>query len=493
MKKISMILGAALLCLAGCNKTETTMAPQHLKLDLTIHNQMAPATKSVKTDWADGDKIYVFFGLPEEHPTPAYLTLTRSGSSWTEAWTEGLEAEIAATTSGTLTAFFSPMDIDSMTYFADLKWYYFYGGNYCFALTCNNVPYDVSAGVLSATMDLALSKDTFVQFFLPGEADNVANLTFSSDLIMKSMGAGMIDETGKVGTGNSNYSEPIPGFAFDGGIIFSGMLLSTVSGNETDYTFTIVDSKGTDDTSDDVTYTLTKTATISQKDAILLPALSEWSVLPELVDLGLPSGLKWAKCNLGASTETDYGDYFAWGEIAPKTDYSWATYKWMQEGKSEWMYMTKYSFSDGWKEGIWYDGDTFVGDDRDGVEHEDLASYGYEDDAARAALGGGSRMPSAKDWNELHEDCTWDWKTTDDGYAANGFLVTGPNGNTIFLPAAGFWNGTSHLDEGTYGHYLSSSLAFRSDCMMSMRFTLGSIGADISGRYYGESVRPVSD
>lgn len=213
----------------------------------------------------------------------------------------------------------------------------------------------------------------------------------------------------------------------------------------------------------------------------------------EFVDLGLESGLKWAKWNLGAANETECGDYYAWGEIAPKTDYSWATYKWMQEGKSEWMYMTKYSFSDGWKEGIWYDGDTFVGDDRDGVEHEDLASYGYEDDAARVALGGGSRMPSAKDWNELHEDCTWDWKTTDDGYAANGFLVTGPNGNTIFLPAAGFWNGTSHLDEGTYGHYLSSSLAIRSDCMMSMRFTSGSIGADISGRYYGEPVRPVCD
>lgn len=281
MKKIYMILGAALLCLAGCNKTETTMAPKHLKLDLTIHNQMAPATKSVKTDWADGDKIYVFFGLPEEHPTtPAYLTLTRSGSSWTEAWTEGLEAEIAATTSGTLTAFFSPIDLDEIYYISTLKWYNFNGNNYCFALACNNVPYTVSAGVLSATMDLALSSGDFVQFFLPGEADNVANLTFSSDNIMKSQGAGMIDETGKVGNGNQAFSYPIPGFAYDGGIIFSGLLKTGVSGTETAYTFTIVDSKGTADTADDVTYTLTKTATISYKDAIRLPALSSWVSTP---------------------------------------------------------------------------------------------------------------------------------------------------------------------------------------------------------------------
>lgn len=277
MKKIYILLGAALLALTACEKTETK-TPQHLTLDLTI-NHMAPGTKSVKTGWADGDKVYVFFGKPEDHPTPAYLVLTRSGSSWTEAWTEGLEAEIAATTSGTLTAFFSPIDIDVIYYGSD-KDYGFHGENYCFALASNNVPYAVSAGVLSATMDMTLIKDTFVQFFLPGEADNVANLTFLSDHIMKSQGASSIWDDGKVGTGNVDYSYPIPGFAYDGGIIFSGLLRDSVSGEETAYTFTIVDSKGTADTSDDVTYTLTKTATISYKDAIRLPALSSWVSTP---------------------------------------------------------------------------------------------------------------------------------------------------------------------------------------------------------------------
>ncbi len=465
MKKIYMILGAALLCLTGCDKTLTT-TPQHLKLDLTINNQMAPATKSVKTDWADGDKVYVFFGLPEEHPTPAYLTLTRSGSSWTEAWTEGLEAEIAATTSGTLTAFFSPIDINSMTYFTDWKWYNFSGNNYCFALACNNVPYTVSAGVLSATMDLALSSGEFVQFFLPGEADNVANLTFSSDNIMKSQGAGMIDETGKVCLGNQAYSYPIPGFAYDGGIIFSGSLKTGVSGNETAYTFTIVDSKGTADTADDVTYTLTKTATISYKDAILLPELSKWSVLPEVVDLGLTSGVKWAKFNLGATKPDECGNYYAWGETEPKSAYTWDTYFDTTDGGTT---FTKYAT-------------------------DKKTVLDPEDDAAYAALGGKFRMPTIADWTDLINGCDWDWKTTDDGYAANGYLVTGPSGNTIFLPAAGNRAGTNLYGVGTYGDYWSSSLGvYYSKDARDIYFISNNVARSTNDRRLGFPIRPVSD
>ncbi len=462
MKKIYMILGAALLCLAGCNKTETTMAPQHLKLDLTIHNQMAPATKSVKTDWADGDKIYVFFGLPEEHPTPAYLTLTRSGSSWTETWTAGLEAEIAATTSGTLTAFFSPIDIDDIYYGSD-KWYDFYGEHYCFALACNNVPYAVSAGVLSATMDLVLSNDTFVQFFLPGEADNVANLTFSSDHIMKSMGAGMIDETGKVGTGNSNYSYPIPGFAYDGGIIFSGLLRDSVSGEETAYTFTIVDSKGTADTADDVTYTLTKTATISWKDAILLPALSEWSVsVPKLVDLGLASGVKWASFNVGATKPEEYGKYFAWGETEPKSVYSWDNYFDTTDGGST---FTKYAA-------------------------DKKMVLDPEDDAAYVALGGSFRMPTKEDWEELYENCTWTWTTDYNSTGASGMIVTGPNANSIFLPPAGLRESTEE-DVGFGGYYWASSL-YTSKSAWVANTDANTLNL-LADRFTGCSVRPVSD
>lgn len=459
-----MILGAALLCLAGCNKTETTMAPQHLKLDLTIHNQMAPATKSVKTDWADGDKIYVFFGLPEEHPTPAYLTLTRSGSSWTEAWTEGLEAEIAATTSGTLTAFFSPIDINHIEYYEYIKSYNLIGENYCFALSCDNVPYTVSAGVLSATMDLALSSGDFVQFFLPGEAARVANLTFSSSKIMKSTGAGIIRESGEVGSANVAYSEPIPGFAFDGGVIFSGILDLAVSGNETEYTFTIVDNKGTDDTSDDVTYTLNKTTTLSIKDAILLPALSEWPIqvpVPDLVDLGL--SVKWATFNLGASKPEEYGNYYAWGEITPKSTYSWDNYFDTTDGGST---FTKYA-------------------------KDKKTVLEPSEDAAYAALGGRFRMPTRAEIEALL-GLPNEWVTNYNGSGINGYKFTG-NGNTLFLPAAGYY-GSGSEQAGDYGRYWSTTLNLGNSSMAVYGyFNSFGTGSSSTTRRYGYSVRPVSD
>lgn len=467
MKKIYMILGAALLCLAGCDKTLTT-TPQHLKLDLTINNQMAPATKSVKTDWADGDKVYVFFGLPEDHETPAYLVLTRNGSSWDESWTEGLEAEIAATTSGTLTAFFSPIDIDDI-YYISAKKYTLYGGNWCFALACNNVPYTVSAGVLSATMDLALSGDDFVQFFLPGEAGNVANLTFSSDHILMSKGASWIDETGKVSIGNYNYSAPIPGFAFDGGIIFSGRLKT--SGTATAYTFTIVDSKGTADTSDDVTYTLTKTATISYKDAILLPALSEWTGDINgyaYVDLG--NGLKWATMNVGATKPEEYGDYFAWGETSTKSDYKWSTYFDTSDGGSS---FTKYAI-------------------------DKKTVLDLEDDAARKNWGGSWRMPTDAEWEWLSDNCTWTWTADYNSTGAAGQIgtskISGFESNSIFLPAAGYREGTSLVNAGSNGSYWTSSLITSySPNAGHVYFNSEGVYWNGANRYSGYSVRPVSD
>ena len=216
----------------------------------------------------------------------------------------------------------------------------------------------------------------------------------------------------------------------------------------------------------------------------------------EFVDLGL--SVKWAKWNLGATKETDYGDYFAWGETSGyksgKTDFSWGTYKWMKEGQSDWKYITKYTFADNQTSGIWYDGNTFVGDNGDGEEHKDLASYDYVDDAARAALGGKSRMPTDEEWTELREECTWDWRTAEDGYANNGYLVTGPNGKTIFLPAAGDRVGTGLYYDGSDGYYWSSSLGgSNSDYARRVYFVSGGVTRDSDLRNFGFSVRPVCD
>ena len=276
MKKICILLGATLLALTACEKTETK-TPQHLTLDLTI-NHMAPGTKSVKTGWADGDKVYVFFGKPEDHPTPAYLMLTRSGSSWVESWTTGLEAEIAGKASGTLTALYSPMDIEPITYYTGTKTYGFNADNKCYALECTNASYSVTAGVLSATLNMGKCYFDYTQFFLPGEGANVDKLSFSCSEVLASVAAYSLEADGKVWAANGYYGQEIRGFAFDGGVIFSGILKS--SGVATDYVLTIKDDKGTSATSDDVTYTLSGNKTFNDWDAIALPALSSWVSTP---------------------------------------------------------------------------------------------------------------------------------------------------------------------------------------------------------------------
>ncbi|MBR6067109.1 MAG: hypothetical protein IKP45_04850 [Bacteroidales bacterium] len=167
------------------------------------------------------------------------------------------------------------------------------------------------------------------------------------------------------------------------------------------------------------------------------------------VDLGLPSGTKWATCNVGASTPTDYGNYYAWGETRTKSRYTDGTYTYSSNPTT-------------------------------------LPSSA---DAATANWGSGWRMPTSAEMQELVDNCTVSW-TTQSG--VNGRLFTGPNGNSIFLPAAGCREVDSLYFAGSNGHYWSSSLItdypsrarylyfYSGDCRMSNNL-----------RYDGFSVRPV--
>ena len=197
----------------------------------------------------------------------------------------------------------------------------------------------------------------------------------------------------------------------------------------------------------------------------------------EYVDLGLPSGLKWAKCNLGAPKPSEPGDHYAWGETDPKAEYTWATYKWMQAGQSEAKYITKYTIADGETGGIWYDSSgAFIGDNKTAL----VAA----DDAATAKHGSPWRMPTIDEFQELIDKCTWTW-TTQDG--VNGYQVDGPNGNAIFLPAG-------YLVIGSYraGYYWSSSLSTtESDCAYSLDLNSDRYFIARTYRYFGCTVRPV--
>ena len=185
------------------------------------------------------------------------------------------------------------------------------------------------------------------------------------------------------------------------------------------------------------------------------------------VDLGL--SVKWATMNVGASKPEEYGDYFAWGETTTKSTYDWSTYKWCNGSSST---LTKYNTSS----------DYGTVDNKTQLE--------LSDDAARANWGGSWRMPTDAEWTELREQCTWTW-TAQNG--KNGYKVTSKtNGNSIFLPAAGYRNDSSLSGAGSYGYYWSSSLSTDNpNYAYVLYFNSDYVGRYVNYRYYGQSVRPV--
>ena len=185
------------------------------------------------------------------------------------------------------------------------------------------------------------------------------------------------------------------------------------------------------------------------------------------VDLGL--SVKWATCNLGATTPAEYGDYFAWGETITKTDYSWDTYKYCKGTDTT---ITKYCTISR------YGNNGFI---------DNKIVLDLEDDAAYVNWGGSWRMPTDDELTELREQCKWRW-TTHNG--VQGYKVVGPNGNSIFLPAAGRMDEGTLYYAGSYGYYWSSSLSTGSP-RYAYYVSFNSGGVDYWWRYVGRSVRPV--
>lgn len=189
----------------------------------------------------------------------------------------------------------------------------------------------------------------------------------------------------------------------------------------------------------------------------------------QYVDLGLPSGLKWATCNVGATTPEGYGDYFAWGETSPKTTYNGITY-----------FDTK------------NDGTSFIKYNNNGGK----TTLDPEDDAAHVNWGGNWRMPTKAEQDELLNtaNCTWTWKSNYNSTGVAGYIVTSTrNSNSIFLPASGCRHNSSLSNVGYYGGYWSSSLrsGYSSGAYILVH---GGGPVDWSGNYnriYGQSVRPV--
>ena len=190
------------------------------------------------------------------------------------------------------------------------------------------------------------------------------------------------------------------------------------------------------------------------------------------VDLGLPSGLLWATCNVGANAPEDYGDYFAWGETEPKDYYNWSTYQYCMGNENA---LTRYCNNSS------YGNNGFA---------DNLSVLLFEDDAATANWGSDWRMPTFDEWEELYNYTSYTYTTRN---GVNGMLFTASNGNSLFLPAAGYRYGTSLVYAGTYGFYWSSSLFMDfPDLAWYLTFDSGYCDAYNGGsRTDGQSVRPV--
>lgn len=173
------------------------------------------------------------------------------------------------------------------------------------------------------------------------------------------------------------------------------------------------------------------------------------------IDLGL--SVKWATCNVGAESPEDYGSYYAWGETEEKSNYTWESYK----------------YTGGFNN---------IGSNISGTSY----------DVAHVKWGGSWRMPTFDEIVELCDKCSWEWTSVN---GVNGQKVTGPNGNSIFLPAAGVRYGSEVYYRGSYGYYWSGTFyEYSSSKGYSHYFSSDDDGwSYYNSSHDGLTVRPVTD
>lgn len=189
----------------------------------------------------------------------------------------------------------------------------------------------------------------------------------------------------------------------------------------------------------------------------------------DYIDLGLTSGAKWASTNLGATKAEEYGNYYAWGETTPKTDYSWSTYRY----GSNYNRLTKYNTNSSYGT----------------VDNKTVLDP--SDDAVYVATGGTAHMPTANQIDELINETETRWGKVNGVW---GRLFTGSNGNSIFIPASGNRYGSELYNRDHWFYVWSSSLSESGPnngwCLYSL---MNYLGRDSSGRFQGLSVRGLRD
>ena len=224
-----------------------------------------------------------------------------------------------------------------------------------------------------------------------------------------------------------------------------------------------------------MTFTLVACGDDEDNSSAVPDTRTEAGKAAQMVDLGLPSGTLWADRNVGAEAPEEYGDYFAWGETDPKSQYSWSTYKY----GTAYSALTKYCFESSYG--------------KDGYT-DSYTELLHVDDAASVNWGGNWRMPSFEQIKELYNNTDNTWVDDFEGTGVSGRKFTNKKDSSkfIFLPATGYRYGTSLIYAGSYGYYWSRTLGtdYPSNAY-NLGFSSGSVSWGSSSRSNGRTVRPV--
>lgn len=486
MKRALTLFGmsVALWAAASCSKSEINIqepdAPsaESIKLNITV-SDFSSDTKAIKKTWSIGDNIYVYLDDADSLHTPDFI-LTWNGNAWNST-TLHLDTAVVArlkASGGTIYGFWE----DSNSCISDDKWekpingYKYisfpsrtYGSFNIFEghlVADFSVPYtfDEKNRTINANINkwhfgtnfqivvsgLEYTKGRYALFtdYKDIGESVTSNQLYSLRTILQDK-----DSSGKPivvikNSGGGENLKLIDGIENEDGVAFVGYL--PASEYEEKYTFYLRDYH---------TYTVYTFKTSAKFESLGDDSKVTAVKIPFskfYVDLGL--SVKWGACNLGAKDVIDSGNYYAWAETEyGKTNYNWESYKYIYYGGPySWQYVSKYTVEDTQYAGMWYDWSNnawvFTGDG--------IGTLEAGDDAARQSNGEGWRTPTADEWKELMDKCTWSWN---EDYAGNNVIevtskVAGYMGNKILLPVAGRWMDNTLNELYIYGAYWSSSI-----------------------------------
>ena len=476
--------------LEAVRKINKALEPVSFSLTVSLS---APGFKDA---WTAGDSIFVFLS---NVAAPKYLKMGFDGSEWGYKEKNG-ETDSAGclglndASKGILTAVYLPFGSDcsisasgTSFVFSDTEtpWY----------MTAT-LPYTVEDQTITGTLDLQVP-DGYVQFFTEVVLNNSITVVELREPNLTPQGIASIAADGSIVHTSIAHGAPLKGHLIDGtkkGFVFGGILATAVRNVDTSYHFTLVKGGWKGEYYYRSVTTSLYRAGNSGRNLDLYP-VSTWTPVTDYkpIDMGCDIQVAddemhrvyWASRNLGATSEdrsggeATYGNYYAWGETAPKTGYCWKTYKWSTPDSTG---CTKYISSDG------------------------MSSLLPEDDAAHIVLGGIWQIPQNGAWSRLGEtdNFVWTWKPENSEGCA-GYVVTGkkagydgPDGPSLFFPAAGYygtaWNGPvleyGLIGKGSSSYYWSSRSA--SDGKKAYYMKNSGSGYDSYPRFYGMPVRPVT-